>query len=218
MDATAQLVTDALVMGIWRRGKPDALLHHPDLRQPIHQRAFLRLMADHGVVYSMNRSGSVWDDAAVESFFSSLKTERTAHKMYRSRDEAKADLFDYIERFYNPKRRHSTIGFFEPCAVREAGWINIRGVNRTRCRPEDCVVSFGSLLPRLGPIRKMRQPGRQDLHAVEPAGTPMAAPHVSRILGLIDQRRTLDDYSWRPCLSLFPSLNFPQYLELYPEL
>ena len=50
----------------------------------------------------------------MESFFSSLKTERTACKLYRSRDEAKADVFDYIERFYNPKRRHSTIGYMSP--------------------------------------------------------------------------------------------------------
>jgi len=53
-------------------------------------------MADHGVVRSMSRSSNVWDNAAMESFFSSLKTERTARKMYRSRDEAKADVFDYI--------------------------------------------------------------------------------------------------------------------------
>ena len=50
----------------------------------------------------------------LESFFSSLKTERTARKMYRTRDDAKADVFDYIERFYNPKRRHSTIGYLSP--------------------------------------------------------------------------------------------------------
>jgi putative transposase len=50
----------------------------------------------------------------MESFFSSLKTERTARKVYRSRDEAKADVFDYVERFYNPKRRHSTIGYTSP--------------------------------------------------------------------------------------------------------
>ena len=50
----------------------------------------------------------------MESFFSSLKTERTARKMYRTRDEARADVFDYIERFYNPKRRHSTIGYLSP--------------------------------------------------------------------------------------------------------
>ena len=70
--------------------------------------------ADHGVVCSMSRSGNVWDNAAMESFFSSLKTERTARKTYRTRNEAKADVFDYIERFYNVKRRHSTIGYMSP--------------------------------------------------------------------------------------------------------
>jgi putative transposase len=68
----------------------------------------------HGVVCSMSRSGNVWDNAAMESFFSSLKTERTARRLYRTRDEAKADVFDYIERFYNPKRRHSRIGYMSP--------------------------------------------------------------------------------------------------------
>lgn len=62
---------------------------------------FQRLMADHGILCSMSRSGNVWDNAAMESFFSSLKTERTANKIYRTRDEARADVFDYIERFYN---------------------------------------------------------------------------------------------------------------------
>ena len=57
---------------------------------------------------------NVWDNAAMESFFSSLKTERTTRRMYRTRDDAKADVFDYIERFYNPKRRHSTIGYLSP--------------------------------------------------------------------------------------------------------
>ena len=89
------------------------------LRQPFESaqytsEQFQRLMADHGVVCSMSRSGNVWDNAAMESFFSSLKTERTARKTYRSRDEAKADVFDYIERFYNPRRRHSTIGYLSP--------------------------------------------------------------------------------------------------------
>src|SRR5437868_7881013 len=105
---TAQLVTDALVMAIWRRGKPDALLHHSDRGSQYTSEQFQRLMIDHGVVCSMSRSGNVWDNATMESFFSSLKTERTARKVYRTRDEAKADVFDYIERFYNPKRRHST--------------------------------------------------------------------------------------------------------------
>ena len=111
---TAQLVTDALVMAIWRRGKPDALLHHSDRGSQYTSEQFQRLMADNGVVCSMSRSGNVWDNAAMESFFSSLKTERTARKLYRTRDEARADVFDYIERFYNPKRRHSTIGYLSP--------------------------------------------------------------------------------------------------------
>ncbi len=59
-------------------------------------------------------AGNVWDNAAMESFFSSLKTERVARKTYRTRDEAKADVFDYIERFYNLKRCHSTIGYMNP--------------------------------------------------------------------------------------------------------
>jgi putative transposase len=119
---TAQLVTDALVMAIWRRGKPDALLHHSDRGSQYTSEQFQRLMTDHGVVCSMSRSGNVWDNAAMESFFSSLKTERTARKIYRSRDEAKADVFDYIERFYNPKRRHSTIGYMSPMEFeRQAG-------------------------------------------------------------------------------------------------
>jgi putative transposase len=111
---TAQLVTDALVMAIWRRGKPDALLHHSDRGSQYTSEQFQRLMAGHGVTCSMSRSGNVWDNAAMESFFSSLKTERTARKTYRTRDEAKADVFDYIERFYNPKRRHSTLGYLSP--------------------------------------------------------------------------------------------------------
>ena len=111
---TAQLVTDALIMAIWRRGKPDALLHHSDRGSQYTSEQFQRLLADHGIICSMSRSGNVWDNAAMESFFSSLKTERTARKTYRTRDQAKADVFDYIERFYNPKRRHSTLGYVSP--------------------------------------------------------------------------------------------------------
>ena len=64
-------------------------------------------MAEHGVTCSLSRSGNVWDNAAMESFFSSLKVERAGRKIYRTRDQARADVFDYIERFYNPRRRHS---------------------------------------------------------------------------------------------------------------
>lgn len=117
-----QLVTDALIMAIWRRGKPDALLHHSDQGSQYTSEQFQRLMADNGVTCSMSRSGNVWDNAAMESFFSSLKTERIGKKVYRTRGQAKADVFDYIECFYNPTRRHSTLGYLSPIDFeREAG-------------------------------------------------------------------------------------------------
>jgi putative transposase len=110
----AQLVMDALMMAVWRRGKADALLHHSDQGSQYTSEQFQRLMADHGITCSMSRAGNVWDNSAMESFFSSLKTERTARKVYRTRDAARADVFDYIERFYNPTRRHSTLGYLSP--------------------------------------------------------------------------------------------------------
>jgi putative transposase len=118
----AQLVIDALLMAIWRRGRPDALLHHSDQGSQYTSEQFRLLLEDNGVSCSMSRSGNVWDNAAMESFFSSLKTERTARRVYRSRAEAKADVFDYIERFYNPRRRHSTLGYLSPIEFeRKAG-------------------------------------------------------------------------------------------------
>lgn len=113
-EMTARLVTDALLMAIWRRGRPGALLHHSDQGSQYTSEPFQRLMADNGVTCSMSRSGNVWDNAAMESFFSSLKTERVRGKVYRTRDAARADVFDYIERFYNTTRRHSTIGHLSP--------------------------------------------------------------------------------------------------------
>jgi len=81
--------------------------------------------------YSMSRSGNVWDNAAMESFFSSLKAKRTAHKVYRTREDARADVFDYIERFYNPRRRHSTLGYMSPSSSRKKlCWLNLASENR----------------------------------------------------------------------------------------
>jgi len=111
---TAQLVTDALVMAIWRRGKPRTVLHHSNQGSQYTSESFQRLLTDHGLSCSMSRSGNVWDNAAMESSFSSLKTERTARTTYRTRNQAKADVFDYIERFYNLRRRHSALGYLTP--------------------------------------------------------------------------------------------------------
>jgi putative transposase len=113
-EMTAQLVTDALVMAIWRRGRPTQLLHHSDQGSQYTSEQFQRLLTELGVTCSMSRRGDVWDNSAMESFFSSLKIERVHRKVYCTRDEARADLFDYVERFYNPQRRHSTLGYVSP--------------------------------------------------------------------------------------------------------
>lgn len=113
-DRDASLVMDALMMAVWRRGKADALLHHSDQGSQYTSEQFQRLLADNGITCSMSRAGNVWDNSAMESFFSTLKTERTARKVYRTRNEARSDVFDYIERFYNPRRRHSKLGYLSP--------------------------------------------------------------------------------------------------------
>jgi putative transposase len=111
---TAQLVMDALMMAIWRRGKPKALVHHSDQGSQYTSEDFRKLLEDQGIQCSMSRRGDCWDNAAMESFFSSLKMERVYRRRYATRDEARADLFQYIEQFYNPKRRHSTLGGISP--------------------------------------------------------------------------------------------------------
>ena len=111
---TAQFVTGALMMAIWRWGKPDGLLHHSDQGSQYTSEQFQRLIADNGVTCSMSHSGNVWDNAAMQTFLSSLKTERIARESYFTRNQAKAEVLDYIERFYNPECRHPTLGYLRP--------------------------------------------------------------------------------------------------------
>jgi len=117
---TSQLVADALMMAVWRRGKPMAVLHHSDQGSQYTSKQFQDLLKEHGITCSMSRAGEVWDNSAMESFFSSMKTERIARKVYRNREQARADVFDYIERFYNPRRRHSTLGYVSPIQFEKA--------------------------------------------------------------------------------------------------
>jgi putative transposase len=119
----AQLVTDALTMALWRRGKPKELLHHSDQGSQYTSEQFQRLLAEQGITCSMSRAGEVWDNSAMESFFSTFKTERVRGRVYSTREEAKADVFDYVERFYNPHRRHSTLGFVSPAEYERAAGL-----------------------------------------------------------------------------------------------
>jgi putative transposase len=111
---TSQLVMDALVMAVWRRGPATTVLHHSDQGSQYTSEAFQRLLMELGITCSMSRSGNVWDNAVMESFFSTLKIERCHRRTYHTRDAARADIFAYIERFYNPFRRHSALGNLSP--------------------------------------------------------------------------------------------------------
>lgn len=117
---TSQLVADALMMAVWRRGRPVQLLHHSDQGSQYTSEHFQQLLKEQSITCSMSRAGEVWDNSAMESFFSSLKTERTARRVYGSREQARSDVFDYIERFYNPTRRHSTLGYVSPIQFEQA--------------------------------------------------------------------------------------------------
>ena len=111
---TADLVTDALIMAVWRRRPEPSLLHHSDQGSQYRCEQFQELLAEHGIECSMSRTGECHDNAVMESFFSRMKDERVSRRRYLTRDEARTDIFDYIERFYNPRRRHSRLGHISP--------------------------------------------------------------------------------------------------------
>jgi putative transposase len=110
----AHLVVDALRMAYWRRKPPPGLLHHSDRGSQYASGDYQKELNKYNMVCSMSRKGNCWDNAVAESFFRSLKTERTDDSLYFSRDEAKADVVDYIEMFYNSHRLHSFLDYNSP--------------------------------------------------------------------------------------------------------
>ncbi len=109
-----QVVMDALRMGIWRCRPESGLIFHSDRGSQYCSHDFLDLLKTHKMLSSMSRKGNCWDNAVAESFFGSLKTERVYITKYSTREEARRDVVDYIEMFYNSKRRHSYLGYLSP--------------------------------------------------------------------------------------------------------
>jgi putative transposase len=104
------IVSDALTMA-WIRRRPKAnALHHSDRGSQYASDEFQALLKEFGMTCSMSWKGNYWDNATAESFFNSLKNERVHGARYQTRDEAKADIFEYIEVFYNRSRHHSALG------------------------------------------------------------------------------------------------------------
>ena len=121
---TADLATDALTMAWFRRRPAPGLIHHSDRGVQYASQAFQAKLAEYGIRCSMSRKGNCWDNAPTESFFNSLKNERVHGKRYRTRSQAKADIFEYIEMFYNRVRRHSTLGQTSPERFLNAWLLN----------------------------------------------------------------------------------------------
>ena len=90
------------------------LIHHSDRGVQYASAAFQARLTEYGMTCSMSRKGNCWDNAPTESFFNSLKNERVHGRRYRTRDEVRADVFEYIEVFFNRSRRHSTLGYISP--------------------------------------------------------------------------------------------------------
>lgn len=108
------LVIDALMMAIESRRPKPGLLHHTDQGVLYSSAAYRAILNRHGLIQSMSRKGNCHDNAVAESFFSNLKNELTWHCDFKTRDEARAAIFDYIELFYNRERIHRTIDYVSP--------------------------------------------------------------------------------------------------------
>ena len=112
----AELVLDALLMALWRRKPKNKVLEHSDQGVQYTCSDWSRFLRDHNLEASMSRRGNCHDNAVAESFFSLLKTERIKRRIYPTRNEARADVFNYIEFFYNPVRHHGNNDGLSPVA------------------------------------------------------------------------------------------------------
>ena len=111
---TADLVEDALRMALYERQPDPGLLHHSDRGSQYASDQIQQIMSANQIQVSMSRTGNCFDNAVMESFFSTLKCEWVHHQNYKTRTEASQDIFEYIAGFYNTIRRHSALGYLSP--------------------------------------------------------------------------------------------------------
>ncbi len=116
----SRLVVDALSMAIQRRRPEAGLLAHSDRGSQYASEHYQRVLASEGIVCSMSDVGQCWDNAPMESFFGRMKCEIESAPMFTTRDQARAELFEYLEVFYNRVRRHSSLGFLSPVEYERA--------------------------------------------------------------------------------------------------
>lgn len=114
------LVTRALQMALARRSPAPGLLHHSDRGSQYASLEYQALLTHHAIVPSMSRTGNCFDNAAMESFFGTLKSELVYRRHYRTKAEARTDIFRYLETFYNRRRLHSSLGYLSPDSFERA--------------------------------------------------------------------------------------------------
>jgi len=112
---TKELALDALKMALCHHPQAKGIIHHSDRGSQYASDEYQKLLNNNGLICSMSRKGNCWDNAPMESFFHTLKTEWVFRFKYKTRQEAKTSLFDYIEMFYNRQRRHSALQYMNPC-------------------------------------------------------------------------------------------------------
>ena len=133
--SSRQLAIGALRMAMSQRLPDRTLIHHSDRGSQYTSDDFRDELDKHGIQCSMSARGNCYDNAVVESFFGLLKRERVKRTRYLTRDEAQADVFDYIERFYNRKRRHGYLGNISPVAFEKLNQNQFQVVHYTGVEP-----------------------------------------------------------------------------------
>lgn len=117
---TQELAASALAMAVEQRRPPRGLLHHSDQGSQYSATHYRAALATGGITASMSRKGNAWDNAVAESFFSNLKNELVHHRHFKTREQARSEIFDYIEIFYNRQRVHSTLRYVSPADFENA--------------------------------------------------------------------------------------------------
>ena len=131
---TRHLTLQALTMALGRRHPPQGLLHHSDRGSQYASADYRRALRAHGIVCSMSRRGNCWDNAVAESFFATLKVELAHEASWATRGQARGEVFEYIERFYNGQRRHSALGYLSPMTF-ERQWAGADGTTALPVSP-----------------------------------------------------------------------------------
>lgn len=145
----SELVERALQMAFRQRRPAASLLHHSDRGSQYTSQAYQQLLKSHRCQVSMSRVGNCYDNAPMESFFGTLKSELVHQRQYRSRAEAKRDIFVYIEGFYNRRRRHSALGYHSPEQFENSYYLSLNSASTKSGKPQNLAPNgarfFGQL-------------------------------------------------------------------------